>query len=326
MMKGRLYLFFCIFLVIIAGCNKIEKKEAAILNEFEGEVFVNQKPALKNMQLKESDIIKTGKSGEAEIIFYDGAALRLNYNTEVIVSKLDLKNVEVKQNQGETWTKLLKISGISRYNIVTPQTIASVRGTGFKISVEKDKTEVGVNDGIVHVAKIEDSKIVDEIDVKEKQEAIIEKEDEEIEITKFETDEWVEENVKEDEEFVEEKVEEYLEEHPEIVEGLEGKELSEDQIEDVIEGVITGEIEEHEVESGNVESFLEDHLEEFNENIEDEAYRDFEETDYESTFEEASDFEDFESEESFSDDFGEDFDDSSDIGDFEEGTGDGTSE
>ena len=97
---------------------------------------------------------------------------------------------------------MLKISGISSYEIKTPDAIATVRGTGFSIEVkEGESTEVKVADGEVEVKTNKDK-----TSVEENKQIIVKKDDESLESKKknLEKDEWVNENIAEDEKHIRE--------------------------------------------------------------------------------------------------------------------------
>lgn len=99
------------------------------------------------MLLGQGDSVRTLEASEAAIIFFESSILRLGPETEIEIQKLDptpdSTYIEIKQELGQTWNKILKLSGIDSYQVETPTTVASVRGTGFSIKVLTDgETEV----------------------------------------------------------------------------------------------------------------------------------------------------------------------------------------
>jgi len=99
--------------------------------------------------LKENDIVKT-RNGEATIILYDSIIISLSQDTEVEISDLTKKYPKVKQTSGSTWNKFADIVGIENFDVETPTTVATVRGTEFGVKVVDDTT-VLVGEGEVDV-------------------------------------------------------------------------------------------------------------------------------------------------------------------------------
>ncbi len=106
--------------------------------------------AVDGMELGNNDKVKTGADGKATIILFESDIVRLEPNTEIQISKLTSKENSIKQESGITWSKINKLGGIEEFNIETPTTVATVRGTGFKTKViDEDSDEFLVGDGIV---------------------------------------------------------------------------------------------------------------------------------------------------------------------------------
>jgi len=162
--------------------------------------------AQNGMDLYQSDSIKTGVNASASIVFFKSSIIRLDSNTEVSIQEIiqsdDGANVKIKQDAGRTWSTVAKISGIDSYDVQTPTTIASVRGTAFDVHIKSDgKTEVGVGRGIVNVSRLEDGKVVETINVN-KDEAVTVTTDKNLEIKTFEKDNWVLDNQQKDEDIL----------------------------------------------------------------------------------------------------------------------------
>jgi hypothetical protein len=119
---------------------------SSALTRVSGEVLVGHAgesfaPAREGDVLVAGDTIRTGASAVAEITYFEGSSVRLEENTELVITALESASdggtiVTVAQAMGRTWhvvTKLL--SGSSRYEVKTPTTTASVRGTIFSVDV-----------------------------------------------------------------------------------------------------------------------------------------------------------------------------------------------
>lgn len=104
------------------------------------------------MSLKQKDSIKTQDDGKANIILFESVIIQIDENTELSLEKLIKNNISVKQTKGTTWNKFLGIMGINSYSVETPNTVATVRGTGFLINVSDKKTRIIVGEGTVTVS------------------------------------------------------------------------------------------------------------------------------------------------------------------------------
>jgi len=165
--------------------------------------------AQNGMDLYQSDSIKTGVNASASIVFFKSSIIRLDSNTEVNLQEMmqnaDGTNVKIKQDVGRTWNTVAKISGIDNYDVQTPTTIASVRGTAFVVIVESNGTTYyGVEHGILNVSSISNGTIQDTIDVSGNKSVIIyvDMVDKSLEIKSFDKDDWILENLLKDEQLV----------------------------------------------------------------------------------------------------------------------------
>ena len=104
--------------------------------------------ATDEMELNLFDRIRT-LNGEAVIILYESILINLEPNTEVALKEISEEYIRVKQYSGVTWNKFTDIIGINELTIETPETVATVRGTEFGVTMD----EVIVAEGIVDVQK-----------------------------------------------------------------------------------------------------------------------------------------------------------------------------
>jgi len=203
--------------------------------------------AENGMLLYESDSVKTGNNSSASIIFLKTSIVRLDSNTEVTLEKLikeEETSITLHQDSGRTWNTVYKISGIDNYEIQTPTTVASVRGTAFVVIVwENTSTYYGVSHGILNVSSISNGVIQDSIDVSGDESifVFIDMVNESLEIVPFEMDEWVIENLLKDQQFVDDlKVELYLRIKDYIPKLQAEFNISEGEIDALLEGYILG--------------------------------------------------------------------------------------
>ena len=137
---------FTIVTKIVVGSTK-----PAYLHIESGSVEVNTgsgwQTAEDGMSLSKKDSVRTGENGEAIVILYDSSFINLEPNTEITIEQLSKSNTKVKQDSGETWNKFSKITGMSGYEVETPNTVATIRGTEFLINADEEK--IIVVEGIV---------------------------------------------------------------------------------------------------------------------------------------------------------------------------------
>ena len=161
------------------------------------------------MYLYQSDSVKTGVDSAASIVLFESSIVRLDSNTEITIQELldeeGITSVSLEQNAGRTWNTVSKISGIDNYEVQTPTTVASVRGTAFVIIVQPNGTTYyGVDHGVLNVTHVINETIQDFIDVNGNESVIIYGNITGQKITKkpFVIDEWIQENLLKDEQFV----------------------------------------------------------------------------------------------------------------------------
>jgi hypothetical protein len=203
--------------------------------------------AENGMYLYKSDSVKTGDNSSASIIFFKTSIVRLDSNTEVTLEEL-IREVEtsvtIQQDSGRTWNTVSKISGIDNYEVQTPTTVASVRGTGFVVIVsENGSTYYGVSHGILNVSSISNGVIQDSVNVSGNESVFvfIDLINESLEIVPFEMDEWVIENLLKDEQFVEDLKAELYTRIEEYIPDLKAEfGITDEEIDALLEGYILG--------------------------------------------------------------------------------------
>ena len=163
--------------------------------------------AENGMLLYESDSVKTGSNSSASVILFRSSIIRLDSNTEItlqeILQKEGENSVKIEQDTGRTWNTISKISGIDNYEVQTPTTIASVRGTSFDVKVYASGiTDVSVVDGNVTVFWIENDTVEYTTEINEIWFVTVDF-DGIGELEPLELDDWILDNLLEDENFKE---------------------------------------------------------------------------------------------------------------------------
>jgi len=169
-----------------------------------GESWVS---AQNGMLLYQSDSIKTGNNTSASLVLFESSIIRLDNNTEVTIQEIlqqeGVTSVKIKQDSGRTWNTVLKMSGIDEYEVHTPTTVASVRGTSFDVNIVNYFVNVGVGRGIVFISRLIDGQVVDSIEIDEDESVTVDPDelDLPLEIKPFEKDDWVLKNQQKDKEI-----------------------------------------------------------------------------------------------------------------------------
>ena len=164
--------------------------------------------AENGMDLYQSDSVKTGNNASATIVFFQSSIIRLDSNTEITLDQI-LEEVEssvkIKQDSGRTWNTVLKISGIDNYEVQTPTTVASVRGTSFDVNFQTNGgVVVGVGRGTTYVSSIFNGETLDTIEVNEDEAVLVDPGQigQTLAIIPFEKDEWVLSNLQKDQDIL----------------------------------------------------------------------------------------------------------------------------
>ncbi len=139
-----------ILVIIVCLATLVSSKtRVAFLNIESGAVEVDTgkgwAAAEDGMELGLEDKVKTGEDGSAVIVLYESIMVQLDANTEVSIAQLSKDKVKINQQSGSTWNKFAAISGIKNFEVETPTTVATVRGTEFWV----DMDSIGVDEGQV---------------------------------------------------------------------------------------------------------------------------------------------------------------------------------
>ncbi|TGL92467.1 iron dicitrate transport regulator FecR [Leptospira congkakensis] len=156
--------FVAIFAILFTACQKDSKESVTNVTEksaqesnvvvafVKGDVVVIResgqvKPNLGDV-LTSKDTIVTGQNGSVEILVGEDGVLKLNKNTSLSVSQAFAANdgsreTEVNMQYGKLVTVLRKERKTESFSVVTPTSIAGVRGTIFLTNVENPSAKGG---------------------------------------------------------------------------------------------------------------------------------------------------------------------------------------
>lgn len=114
----------------------------------------------RNQQLEAGGVLKTGENARAELTFPDGSVVRIGPSSELKLGtdvafdgKTKQVKVEAELVGGSAWAKVATLVGKdAQFKVKTQNAVAGVRGTVFRVNVDKDEaTVVKVYNGSVAV-------------------------------------------------------------------------------------------------------------------------------------------------------------------------------
>lgn len=111
--------------------------------------------------LNEGDAVRTGAEGRAVLTYFEGSTVTIEPATELAIDAANATAdgstvVLMTQSVGRTWHVVTKlIAGNSKYEVRTPASTASVRGTEFQVDADSAVTTVSTTEGTV-IATIAD--------------------------------------------------------------------------------------------------------------------------------------------------------------------------
>ncbi|MCX7957202.1 MAG: FecR family protein [Endomicrobia bacterium] len=148
-------ILLCLVLTI---CVSLGFSAKVVVIEISGKVFTKM---LKDdswvkcyigQVLDDDWVIKTEAKSKVVILLYDGTKITLYEKSEVFISKLTETDKMFEQKSGKTKFKVSKQHKGGKFEIKTPTSVMSIRGTEFVVFLKDDfKTEVKVFEGIVAV-------------------------------------------------------------------------------------------------------------------------------------------------------------------------------
>jgi hypothetical protein len=117
--------------------------------------------AVDGQVLNEGDTLRTGADARAVLTYFEGSTVTLEPDTQLTIDNASTLAdggtvVVMTQAFGRSWHVVTKlITGSSKYDVRTPASTASVRGTEFEVNSDDDQTTVSTTEGTV-VAHVND--------------------------------------------------------------------------------------------------------------------------------------------------------------------------
>ncbi|MFN3603690.1 MAG: FecR domain-containing protein [Leptonema sp. (in: bacteria)] len=160
--KKKFY-FVGIGLFLLSFCKQetqvkksLEEQPVAKIQFVKGQVKVERDKILAeakiNDLLQTKDILITEKDSSIDIILKDKGIIRINENTRIEIRSLTSDNIEIYQDRGSVISHLKKLKESENYSIITPTSIAAVRGTSFITKViSENKTNIALIEGKIEI-------------------------------------------------------------------------------------------------------------------------------------------------------------------------------
>jgi len=164
-----------------------EPSPLAVIHEASGPVFITKAgdpaglPAEEDMELGPGDRITTGANGSVIITLRDDHFIKLGSQ-----AGLTVKELRSDQVAGGIWARLILTRGKlmavvaslttadSRFEVDTPQAVASVKGTSFQVVAERKSTTISVLEGTVAASGYREELVApEELEVKEGFETVV---------------------------------------------------------------------------------------------------------------------------------------------------------
>jgi hypothetical protein len=136
-------------LTILSGDVSVRHGNGAFVAAVDGET------------LSEGDAVRTAADARAILTYFEGSTVTIEPASELSIDNAETLAdggtvVVMTQTLGRTWHVVTKlITGSSKYEVKTPASTASVRGTEFQVDVDATVTTVATTEGTV-VAHVDD--------------------------------------------------------------------------------------------------------------------------------------------------------------------------
>jgi hypothetical protein len=123
--------------------------------ESEGDDYVNLNKS--EIELESGSFVKTDLDTFAQVILPNNSVVSIDELTEIQI-EFEEDSTNIDQLTGNTWHRVKSLSSGDSYEVKTPNTIASVRGTIFSVGVNEtfNYSEIHVADSIVQVSQYEE--------------------------------------------------------------------------------------------------------------------------------------------------------------------------
>jgi hypothetical protein len=164
-----LTLMFLVAACVSISCNQENNERSLNIYSPMGSVIVIsggvQKAPQDGDPLSVGDSVRTGALSTADILLGDIGIIRIYENSLVHIKTLvdpSTGDTKIDMNQGKLYSTLGKLSRGS-FQVQTPTSVASIRGTSFRISAAQDDSRLDVLDGKVQINPVKDNAVIEDV-------------------------------------------------------------------------------------------------------------------------------------------------------------------
>ena len=151
-------------IVLYINSSLSVEKDPALLFVEQGTVNVlrngNTLQGTNELELEQDDIIETQANTKARVLLFNSIFIDLAENTKISLISLVETNLKISQDQGTTWNKVTRLFGITNYEVETPNSVATVRGTEFQVETTDNESSVILVEGSVSVKNDQGNEII----------------------------------------------------------------------------------------------------------------------------------------------------------------------
>lgn len=142
-----------------------EETVIAKVQFIKGNSVIKRNGEEKSIQVNDSlqikDVIITKENSSVDIILKNKGIIRIGENTQIELQTLSEENIEINQNSGTVITHLKKLKENEGYSIITPTSVAAVRGTSFITNVNEQKnTNIALISGKIEIKNNQGSTLI----------------------------------------------------------------------------------------------------------------------------------------------------------------------
>lgn len=156
-MKKAILAVFCLF-VTAALAHPAGDKFIVNITVGKVQVSVNKGKTWKNaspdMELKETDMVRTGKDAYCDLVMPNRSVFRVGDGSVILLRSLSGSETRIRIQKGKGLFRVTRrTGGTDAFLVETEVGVAAVRGTEFMMDTDNDKLDLSVADGTVSLKR-----------------------------------------------------------------------------------------------------------------------------------------------------------------------------
>jgi hypothetical protein len=158
--------------IILSGCTPKEKESLMAVQSVIGEVKIlsgqGERVPGPGDALLQGDTVVTAKSSLVDIMYGKKGIIRINENSRVamttLLTKGDQEQSRLEMSEGKLFVTVSKLTKGSTLEVVSPTTIAAVRGTSFRVTADEKSSRIDVLSGKIKVNPVKEGKVIESVE------------------------------------------------------------------------------------------------------------------------------------------------------------------